>query len=454
MSADLISKPWETVEQLIETQDAEGLKKFLTEVGPADTALAISRLDTDDQSRLMTLLGPIDAAEVIEEIPGAQAATLLEHLEPVDAAAIVDEMHSDDQADVLGELAKADAEAILEKMLPAEADDARQLLSYPPDTAGGVMITEFVAFRQDQLVSEALHDLHENQEMYSDFDVQYLYVNDRAGTLVGVLPLRSLLFASRGRPLRDIMIPTPISVIVEATLDEMRDFFDEHHYVGAPVVDDGGRLVGVLRRAFVQEAIAEHGQRRFMRLSGIVGGEEFRSMPLLTRSGRRLAWLSINIVLNIIAASVIAMYTDTLSAVITLAIFLPMISDMSGCSGNQAVAVSMRELSLGLVRPREIMRVLSKELGVGLINGLALGLLLGMVAFIWKGNPYLGLVVGGALAVNTLVAVTLGGSLPLLLKRLKLDPALVSGPMLTTVTDMCGFFFALSFATAAMSHLK
>ncbi|MBT8333090.1 MAG: magnesium transporter, partial [Deltaproteobacteria bacterium] len=193
--------------------------------------------------------------------------------------------------------------------------------------------------------------------------------------------------------------------------------------------------------------------RAFLRLSGIIGGEEFRTMPLAIRSSRRLSWLSINIVLNIMAASVIALYQDTLAAAITLAVFLPMVSDMSGCSGNQAVAVSMRELSLRLVKPKEIIWVLLKEAKVGIINGIVLGLLLGTVAYLWQGNIWLGVVVGGALAANTLVSVTLGGALPLILKRVKMDPALVSSPLLTTVTDMCGFFFVLSFAAAVLPKL-
>jgi magnesium transporter len=160
--------------------------------------------------------------------------------------------------------------------------------------------------------------------------------------------------------------------------------------------------------------------------------------------------LSINIVLNIIAASIIAFYQDTLAAVIALAVFLPIISDMSGCSGNQAVAVSIRELTLGLIKANEVLRVFLKEIGIGFANGIILGVFLGSIAYLWKGNPYLGLVVGGALATNTIVAVSLGGIIPLLLKRTGLDPALASSPILTTVTDMCGFFFALSFATMAL----
>jgi magnesium transporter len=147
------------------------------------------------------------------------------------------------------------------------------------------------------------------------------------------------------------------------------------------------------------------------------------------------------------------MHQDTLSAVIALAIFLPIISDMSGCSGNQAVAVSMRELTLGLVTPREIGRVLGKEALLGLLTGSVLGVLIAGVAWIWQASPWLGLVVGGALATNTLVAVTVGGTIPLILKRFGVDPALASGPILTTVTDVSGFLLALSIASALLPHL-
>jgi magnesium transporter len=249
------------------------------------------------------------------------------------------------------------------------------------------------------------------------------------------------------------MITEPFMVNVTDSLDWLRNFFEEHNLFGVPVVDAELRLQGVVLPEAVEEAKKKKSIHQFLGFSGIVGGEEFRSMPLMLRSGRRLSWLSLNIVLNIIAASVIAMYQDTLAAAIALAVFLPMVSDMSGCSGNQAVAVSMRELSLGLVRPVELFWVLSKEAGIGIINGIALGCLLGAVAYLWKGNIFLGLVVGGAMAMNTLVAVSLGGMIPLLLKRLKLDPALVSSPLLTTVTDMCGFFFVLSFASLVLDKL-
>ena len=176
-------------------------------------------------------------------------------------------------------------------------------------------------------------------------------------------------------------------------------------------------------------------------------------MPLWLRARRRLAWLSANIVLNIVAASVIAFHQETLEAVIALAVFLPIISDMSGCSGNQAVAVSMRELTMGITRAQDALRVLWKESLIGVVNGVALGVLIGSVAFLWKGNVYLSMVVGVALAANTLIAVCIGGTVPLVLNAFKADPALASGPILTTITDMCGFLIVLTLASALMAGL-
>jgi len=334
-----------------------------------------------------------------------------------------------------------------------EAAEARMLMNYAPDCAGGLMVSEFLGFQVEDTIQDVLNNLQYNQEEYASYNVQYLYVIDSNGKLTGVLRMHDLLFPSRQSRLGDIMIPTPLSVADSAPLKELKEFFEEHKLFGVPVVDELQRLVGVVLPRAVEEEIGKQKTKAFLQLSGIIGGEEFRTMPLLVRSGRRLSWLSMNIVLNIIAASVIALYQDTLAAAITLAVFLPMVSDMSGCSGNQAVAVSMRELSLGLVKPREILWVVFKEVRVGIVNGLVLGLLLGMVAFIWQNNIWLGIVVGAALAANTLVSVTLGGALPLVLKRMKMDPALVSSPLLTTVTDMCGFFFVLSFAASVLPRL-
>ncbi len=235
------------------------------------------------------------------------------------------------------------------------------LLEYASDCAGGLMISEFLVYKIDHTIQDVLSDLQINQSKYIDYNVQYFYVIDHEDKLTGVLRINDLLFPARETRLAQVMISSPLMVSDKATLAELQEFFEERHLFGVPVVDDNQRLVGVVLPNAIEEAVSKQKTKTFLRLSGIVGGEEFRTMPLFSRSGRRLSWLSLNIVLNIIAASVITMYQDTLAAVITLAVFLPMVSDMSGCSGNQAVAVSMRELALGLVRPSELLWVVVKE---------------------------------------------------------------------------------------------
>lgn len=449
-----ISVPWETLSKHIEAGESKELTAFLDTLNAQETARAISRLPAEKQRTLFSLLSPETAAEVIEDIPEAQAADLVEEMDSDKAAAIMEELPSDHLVDVLAEMPEKISEAILDKMDSEDAKEARMMLEYAPDCAGGLMISEFLAYPADATIQYVLDDLQKNREEYVHYHVQYFYVTERKEKLVGVLRIHDLLFPSRQTLLREVMIPAPLRVEDDTSLSDLKEFFSEHTLFGVPVVDGEQGLVGVVLPAAVEEAADRKKTSTFLQISGIIGGEEFRTMPLISRSGRRLSWLSINILLNVAAASVIALYQDTLAAAISLAVFLPMVSDMSGCSGNQAVAVSMRELSLGLVRPGELLWVLAKEAKVGIINGLVLGCLLGLIAYLWRGNAWLGAVVGGALAANTLVSVTLGGMLPLILKRLRLDPALVSSPLLTTVTDMCGFFFVLSFASYVLPYLS
>jgi magnesium transporter len=447
-------KPWQTLSECLDRSDKAEIHRTLQSLGSGEAARAILQLSAADQQRLLALLSPEDAAGVVREVGDELAADAMEDLTPGTAAAIVDELPSDKQADLLGEMNKEAAQAVLECMAPEEASEARKLLAYEPETAGGVMITETLAHRQTERVRDVLEDLSRNRDKYVEYDVQYIYVTDDDGRLTGVMRSRDLLFAPADKSLAEVMLPRPLSVRTDTPLERLEALFDEHKLLGLPVTDAAGRLVGVVLLQDVEEAAGKRSNRQFLRISGIIAGEEVRSMPLLVRSGRRLSWLSINILLNIVAASVIALYQDTIQAAVALAVFLPIISDMSGCSGNQAVAVSIRELTLGVIRPREVFRVLFKEVWVGLIAGLALGVLLAVVAVLWKSNGYLGLVVGGALAVNTLLSVCLGGVLPLVLKRFKVDPALLSGPILTTVTDTCGFFLVLSIASQILPHLQ
>ncbi len=444
-------EPWITLLQYADGGERQELEAFVDAIGTQETLRALLRLDSADRERVLTTLSPSEAADIMEEIPDDHASQIIEELSASDAASIVTEMHSADQADVLAGLDETDAEAILAHMSAESAADARQLIRYPSDVAGGLMETEYLAYPESAKVEEVLRGLSDWAEERPGEEPP-VYVVSIAGTLVGSVDIRGLVLKRRATPLSEIL-QFPHFVTVDANVDELEKIFDAHPLPVIAVVDAHQKLVGALHREQLERTLRERSDSDHLKSQGIVGGDEIRAMPVLTRARRRLSWLSLNILLNIVAASVIAVYEDTLSAVIALAVFLPIVSDMSGCSGNQAVAVSMRELSLGIVKPYETARVWLQEVSVGLINGLVLGCLLAAAAWLWKGNPYLGLVVGAALATNTVVAVSLGGTVPLLLKRMKVDPAVASGPILTTVTDMCGFFLVLSFATVMLSRL-
>lgn len=453
MSESSVERPWEELEKIAESGDGARLEAYLDGLAAGEAGRAMAHLDHREQNRVMESLLPEDAADLLEEIPIAQASDLFEHLPPDVAANILKELPSDEQADFIGDMSAEDAEALLNRLDPEQADGIRELARYEDDVAGGVMAREYLSFEDSLTVRDVINDLRTNRDRYADYDVQYAYVVDADSRLVGVLRLRDILLSMDSRLVSSMMIPEPLSIAVQTPIQDIADYFEREGFLALPVVDDDHRIVGVVRRYAVEAGLAERSESDRLKAQGIVGGEELRTMPLLRRSGRRLSWLSINIILNVVAASVIAVFEETLTAVIALAFFLPIISDMSGCSGNQAVAVSIRELTLGLVKPHELLWVWVREIGVGLINGAVLGALIGAVAFLWKGNAYLGLVVGGALAANTMVAVSIGGAVPLILKRFNMDPALASGPVLTTITDICGFFFVLGFATVLLTKL-
>ncbi len=432
-----IEQPGSTISELLAAGEVAG------------AAVELNRLSPAAQAKVIADLTPEDAAELVAQVVDISAVEILDQLPTSFAASILGEVVSDHRADLIAELPSKTAQSILEQMDDVEAEDTIALLSYASDTAGGLMVKEYLKFDVNQTVRSVVEDLQENSERYRKMDVQYSFVCE-SGRLVGVLPLRDLLLSPRQSTLEDVMIKKPLSVVDSTSIQDLESVFENHSFVGVPVVNESGDLLGVVNRLAVESARSQRDRSDYLKSQGIVGGEEVRSLPLWDRSRRRLSWLSVNILLNIVAASVIAVYQDTLQSVIALAVFLPIISDMSGCSGNQAVAVSMRELSLKLIKPTEFLRVWLKEISVGLVNGVALGLLIAAAAMLWKGDALLGFVVGTALCVNTMIAVSFGGMVPLVLKRLGVDPAIASGPLLTTLTDMCGFFLVLGLASMLM----
>lgn len=441
------NKPWEAINILVSDANGDELHEYLDTLTPAEIARAITRLEEDTQANLLTLLEPEDAADLIEELPDAQGADLIEDLPVEQAAAIVDEMDSDHRADLLGDLDESDAEAILSKMDPEEAQEARELLQYDSDTAGGIMVTEFVVYPENLTVQDVLQDMRTNAEAYSEYGIQYAYVRSERDTLIGVLRLRDLVLSPADMSIGKVMIVNPVSVLVDAALEDIEQLFDRYMFSGFPVVSNGGDIVGVVMRSDTEVAHSERSEKTFLRFSGIIGGEELRTEPAHERAFHRLWWLSANLLLSLVAAWVIHYFEATVEQFILLAALLPILANVSGCSGNQAVAVSIREMTLGLINTDDVLRVMRMELMVGMINGVVIGTMFTGLIIMWNGEILFGVIVGASLAINSILAVVMGGSIPLLLKRAGIDPAVAAAPILTTAVDTIGFFIILSLVT-------
>ncbi len=455
------TEPWEELSKIIASGNGEHLEAFLRLLPPGDIPYNLARLDEDEQTRMLGLIDPEVAAELMLYLSDEYAADLIEELRPQQAAAIVDELDSDDQADILLELDDDDQEAILAAMDPQEAEDARRLIEYDPQTAGGIMFTEYFAYPVDSRVDDIIDDMQQQAEEHEDLDFHYTYLIDDQKKLVGVLPMRHLLLSRRDRAISDMMIREPERVPVLATLEELEDVFDRFdRIVALPVVDEADRLVGVVAREAVEEALGERAEEALQAFGGIVRGEELRTQPVLERSLKRLAYLVPMIGLMIVSISVIAVFEKSvLEKVTPLAVFLPLVAGLCGCSGNQSLAVSIRELSLGLAKTGDVLRVLRQEVGLGIVTGLCLGVCVFGITTVWAylagwtGGVWLGLVVGGSMPLTIVFAVVLGGVVPLILRRFNVDPAMAAGPIITTCVDFFGFFTVLAVALLVIQKL-
>lgn len=439
---------------LLIAADRVALTAYLKSLPTDELRRQMAQLPELEQQEIIQLMRPADAADLIDDLPDEHAADMLEDIPPQQAAAIIEQLDSDDRADVLAEMEDEEIEAILQALPIEDARETRRLLAYDTETAGGVMITEFIAYPLNTTVIKVLDDLRKNREEYSYYNLQYFYIVDRDGVLRGVLRLRDIVLSPPSLPVREVMITNPQVIDAEADLETLQRMFEVNTFSALPVVDKSHRLLGVVYEKEVAEATRKDANRTIMKLAGLFQGEELRSMPILPRVWGRLSWLVLIMALSVLAASVIHLFTGTLEKMLALAVFLPVVSGMSGCAGNQAMGLSLRELTLGIIRPSDVFYVFLKEIKVGVINGLLLGLVLGVIGYLWQGTLLLGVAVGAALAMGTILAVCVGGTVPLLLKRLDLDPATGSGPILTTVADTAGFFFVLSLATLALRFLQ
>jgi len=440
----------EDISFLVSVRDSAKLRNILYSTHPADIADILRSLPQDGRGYVFGLLDLPTASDVVVELDESSREQLLEEIDERRLAEMVDEMDSDDATDLIAELPPALAEKILRSIEPKDRQEVQELLRHEGDTAGGIMALEFIALDKDSTVDEAIHEIRRRAEEVGEiYDV---YVVDTEGKLVGLLPLQRLILYSPHTRISEIMDQEVISVPVDTDQEQVANLVRHYNLVSVPVVDKQGKLVGRITIDDIVDVMEEEASEDILRMGG-VGEEERVFTPPLQSVRRRLPWLYVNLVTAILAASVVSLFQGTIAKAVILAVFMPIVAGMGGNAGTQTLTVIVRSIALGELTLANARRALLKEILVGLGNGIGCGAVMSIVAYLWHGNPMLGVVLGSAMVINMFVAGLGGTIIPLALKWLKVDPALASGVFVTTLTDVFGFLSFLGLATLFITYL-
>ncbi|MDP3936637.1 MAG: magnesium transporter [Deltaproteobacteria bacterium] len=440
------------VEAALAADDPKAVLRLIEERHPADIADAIEPLPETLKRRVFELLDPETAADVLVELNDPSREEILEETSPARLAEIAGEMESDDAADLIAELPRETAALVLRNMGREEMETVTELLRYPEDTAGGIMKRELLAIPEDGTVAQAVRALQGLAQQGEVEDIHNVLVVDREGRLVGIIPLGRLLLVDGATPIRKAMNLDPVRVETGVDQEEVASIFKKYNLVSLPVVNAGGRLVGSITVDDVVDVLEEESIEDMLLMSGVDEDDRIFCPP--SQSVRkRLPWLYINLATALIAVSIVALFEDTISRMVTLAVFLPVVAMLGGNTGMQTLTLITRGIAMGEVGWNNIWRALANESLVALANGVAVGTVMEIGTYLWRGDWMLGCVIGLALIANMFVAGTVGTLTPVVLKRMRIDPAVASGIIVTTFTDAFGYFSFLGLATLALEYL-
>jgi magnesium transporter len=441
---------------LSEITDLNQLKSQLNRLPPVDVGDYIAELPAERQAIAFRLLNKGQAIDVFEYLPPDVQEELIDSLHDSQVSHLIEEMSPDDRAELFDELPAGVVKRLLHRLSPTQRQVTAKILGYPEGTAGRVMTTEYVQLRVGLTVGEALSKIRLSDE--DKETIYYAYITDDNHKLLQVVSLRQLLFSIPSVRIRDIASDRVIKARTEMPQEEVAQLMKRYDLLALPVVDREDRLVGIVTIDDVVDILEEEATEDIQKLAGVSGGDEAALSPPQVTISKRLPWLLGNIALYVGAASAIAPFQGTISSVPVLAVIMPILSNASGNVGIQALSVTVRGLGVGEVTPEDTLQILRKEILAGLATAVALGLALSFLSLIWSTpqERWVALIAGMVMAINVLMAATVGTLLPMGLKRLNQDPALISGPLLTTMLDAVGFLTFLSLISVALNvlHLK
>ena len=438
----------DSIKRLLRRGAASHLGKIVNKTHAADLSVVFRSLSLAQQLKLFGLISDVEQKGVLfSELDEDTFQDLIEDMKIEDIVRILESMPADDVADIIGRLPEQTSQTILDKMKKAESEEVEDLLRYGDDTAGGIMVPDFISLREDVTARQAIESL---QTEHSDVEMAfYLYVVDEYGKLVGVSSLRQLVVVSPGTPLKEFMTTDVFSVQTDMDQEEVARLVARYDILAVPVVDGSNRLMGIVTVDDVIDILRKEATEDILKMAG--AGEEFVETKSIFKSTRiRLPWLFASCLGGLFAFFIIGEYESSLSKIAYLAAFIPVIMGMGGNIGTQSSTIVVRGLATGRINARDIWSVVFKELSIGLILGLVYGLLIGSVAQFRYSIEALALSVALAVICSMSVAALVGSLVPMGFARINIDPAVATGPLMTTAIDIISVFFYFLIATTLL----
>lgn len=438
----------ESIKRLMRRGAVSHLRKIVDKSHAADLTFVVRSLSLPQQRKLLDVIDDTEKkGELFSRLDGDTFLAVVEGMDLDDIVHVLEQMPTDDVADLIGRMPEEMSDAILKKMKKEGSEEVEGLLSYEDDTAGGIMVPDFIALKEDVTAKDAIESLqkeHLNVEMPF-----YLYVVDEYGKLVGVSSLRQLVVVAPETPLKEFMTTDVLSVRTDTDQEEVARIVARYDFLAVPVVDESNRLVGIVTVDDIIDIIREEATEDMFKMAGV--GEEFVETQSIMKSTRiRLPWLFASCIGGIVASVIIGHFQTSLTKVAYLAAFIPVIMGMGGNIGIQSSTIVVRGLATGRLHIGDIWSAMSKELMIGLILGLFYGVLVGVVAQVRYDKGLLALSVGMGVVCSMMLAALSGTLMPMIFARIKIDPAVATGPFVTTAIDIISVFFYFTIATSLL----
>lgn len=438
------------IKEFLDKENRDKLRKLIRDIDIPELAIVMDQLSDRDKLKFYLLIPTKLTSEVLLEVSQHSRKFILKSLKDKYIVSMLEEAKSDDSADILGEVSEHKAKRIIDNLPKAKKEAVAPLIKYEEDTAGGIMQSELVNLQANTLVKDAINMA--KKELKGVEGVNYIYVTDKENKLKGVVTLQDLISANPNKKLGQIMNKDLVKLEPDLDKEKVADIFMNEDLLALPVASKNGKLLGRVTVDDVLDVIEDEATEDMFKIAGVHPDEHVFD-PLRSSIKKRLPWLMVNLGTAFLAALTVSLFMETIQAVVILAAFMPIIAGLGGNSGTQVLTLIVRGIALNQLGPANYRKIVLKEVTIGMINGMILGSVMGVVASLWQSNWVLGIVIFSAMTISITLAGFIATSVPLLLEKLNIDPAVASSVFITASVDIIGFFSFLGIATLLLKWI-